>query len=155
MRERNAMWNRNGTVAALAAAVAVIGAGCGSETCSGQTPPIESAPSTCTAGPGAQFTVPLEVCPRCDQAMPTCTIDTTNLAQFETIELVPVSEVCDADPSCPLNSCPATGSPPVVNCVVTAPGTAGAYDLVVVKPDGTEFQTSLTVQEGVSGGGCT
>jgi hypothetical protein len=139
---------RNATFAA-AAALALGIAGCGSEdSCAEQTPPLsDGGVPTCPAMAASQrVTVQVGVCPRCDQGAPTCTVDTTNLGSG-VIELVPLSPVCDANPSCPIvdpASCPLRG----VTCSFTAPA-AGGYTIVVVDEQGADNPAPFTT---VSGG---
>ena len=135
---------------AAAAGLALAAAGCGS-TCSDQTPPLKSAPS-CEVLVSSQITVPLNVCPRCDQAAPRCLVhlDQESLGQ---ITLEPVSEVCDPSTSCPTvdpTTCPATP----LGCTFTAPGSPATYQLIVATPAGVE-QRTLTVIASGSPAGCS
>jgi hypothetical protein len=127
----------------FAAAVGALGAlaGCGDK-CNEQTPPVAGVPN-CTAQAGTQVTVPIQVCPKCDQEASTCTVDMAAIGQ-NVIELVPLSEVCDASSSCPIVdpvSCPARPA----GCTFTAPTTPGDYDLVVVTEAGRQVTRTLTV----------
>jgi len=122
--------------AAVAAALAFVAAGCGNDkNCNEQTPPISGVPS-CGAVANTPVTVPLHVCPRCDQGTPTCTVDMSQVASHA-IELVPLSPVCDANSSCPIVD-PSSCSFAPVNCTFTAPSTTGSYTLVVITPEGTQ-----------------
>jgi hypothetical protein len=125
------MTTRKVLVGLAAAALAILATGCPGKNCGDQTPPVSQVPSTCAAQAGAQVTVPLHVCPKCDQATPTCLVRTEN-ASGGVITLEPVSEVCDPNSSCPIvdpASCPFA----TLNCSFTAPA-AGSYSIVVVTP---------------------
>lgn len=131
----------------LAAAAAVAAAGCGS-TCHDSTPAVSAVPSSCTAPAGAPVTVPVHVCPSCDQSMPTCDVR----FQGGTFVLEPVSQVCDQNPSCPIvdpSSCPFQ----TMDCQFTAPTPGGGPSSfpVVVVTSGPQVQFTLTV----SGSGST
>jgi hypothetical protein len=123
-----------------AAALAVLATGCPGKNCGDQTPPVSQAPASCSAQAGAQVTVPLHVCPKCDQASPTCLVRTDVAGGVITLE--PVSEVCDPSSSCPLvdpASCPFA----TLNCAFTAPPASG-YSVTVVTPSA-PIQFPLTV----------
>ncbi len=131
------MRTRTAAFAVTAAALGIL-AGCGDNKCNDQTPPISAVPS-CTAGAETQVSVPINVCPRCDQGPTTCTVDlaSANPMGGNAIELVPLSPVCEANSSCPIvdpASCPAAA----VNCTFTTPATLGSYTLVVITPEGTQ-----------------
>jgi len=139
--------------ATLAAALGLVVAGCGDNpTCNDQTPPISGVPS-CEAVAGTSVTVPLRVCPRCDQSAPRCAVHMENVGSFA-IQLEPLSEVCEANSSCPLVdplSCPFAP----VNCTFTAPS-AGIYTLVVIDPAGQQIPNKqLTVIAGGTPAACT
>ncbi len=138
--------------AAFVAAAAALGvlAGCGDNKCGDQTPPIAGVPN-CTAAPGSQVTVPLHVCPKCDQGAASCTVDMTNVGRGS-IELVPLSPVCDANSSCPIvdpDSCPAAA----VNCTFAAPA-EGHYTIAVVTPDGTQIPNKTLDVSATGSYGC-
>lgn len=78
---------------------------------------------------GAAVTVKLNVCPRCDQTNDVCTVTLPNTQDPVHIQLDPLVQVCDANPTCPIG-----GSCSVVNCTFTAPA-AGSYTLLVNDPD--------------------
>jgi hypothetical protein len=89
---------------------------------------------------GAPVTVRLGVCPRCDEAYDSCTV--TLPSGDNIIQLDPLVQVCDANPSCPIDpSC----SP--VTCTFQAPPAAAQpYQLLVYDPGtGAPVQTSFTV----------
>lgn len=93
---------------------------------------------------GATVTVNLGVCPRCDQTYDQCTY--TPPAGDGILQLDPLVQTCDANPSCPINpSC----AP--VSCTFTAPA-AGTYTLLVVDPDLGPIEKTFTV---VGAGGAT
>ena len=88
---------------------------------------------TCTGAAavqaGATVTVKLHVCPRCDQAYDVCNVTLPGAGE-SIIQLDPLVQVCDANPSCPVNpGCD------VVNCTFQAPATPRVYDLLVVNGD--------------------
>jgi hypothetical protein len=116
------------------ATVSLLAAGCGgssSTSCSDQTPPVSAAPASCTALTGTKVTVPVRVCPRCDQATPTCLVHTENVSSGQ-ITLEPVSQVCDPSTSCPPVD-PASCSFQALACEFTAPA-PGSYQLIVATP---------------------
>jgi hypothetical protein len=129
---------------ALSAALAVVAAGCGSnKSCTDATPEVSAVPASCSAVAGASVTVPLHVCPRCDQSFPACDVHPLNGSQ---LVLEPVSQVCDPNSSCPLvdpASCPFS----TLNCTFTAPG-PGTYQLVVVTPEGATQRDLVVVASG-------
>lgn len=96
--------------------------------CPTQTPKIatDGVPACSGIQAGAPVTVRIGVCPRCDETYDSCTV---TLPQGDaTIQLDPLVQVCDANPSCPLNpSC----SP--VTCTFQAPA-AGSYEILVYDP---------------------
>lgn len=129
------------TLAAAAAAVLAT-TGCPGKNCNDQTPPVSQVPSgTCSVQAGATVTVPMHVCPKCDQGTPTCMVHTENAAGG-VITLEPVAEVCDPNSSCPLvdpASCPFA----TLNCQFTAP--ASSVTISVVTPGNPEtFQLAVT-----------
>jgi len=123
-------WIRTASLA-LSAALALAVAGCGSNnTCVDATPPVSAVPGACSAQSGAAVTVPVHVCPKCDQSMPTCVVHPENGGQ---ILVEPVSQVCDPNSSCPIvdpASCPFA----TLNCQLTAPP-AGSYTILVNTPE--------------------
>jgi hypothetical protein len=101
----------------------------------------------CTGGAavqaGAQVTVRIGVCPRCDEAYDSCTV--TPPAGDGTIQLDPLVQVCDANPSCPI----AGGSCSPVTCTFQAPP-AGNYQILVYDPASNQVvsQPFTTVSSG-------
>ena len=128
------------TLATLAAAaLALAAAGCGDK-CNDQTPPVKAVPD-CEVVEGTAVTVPVQVCPRCDQASPRCIVhvDATQ------IQLEPLSEVCDPSSSCPIVD-PVSCQFAPLSCTFTAPpASADPYQIVVVTPDGGSKVRDLTV----------
>ncbi|HEX9243227.1 MAG TPA: hypothetical protein VF875_12355 [Anaeromyxobacter sp.] len=128
----------------LAASLGLLATGCGEvpgAKCGDQTPPVSGAPASCTALAGTKVTVPVRVCPRCDQATPRCLVHTENASGGQ-ITLEPIAEVCDPSTSCPPVD-PASCSFQPLDCEFTAPA-PGHYQLVVATP-GTALDTPLTV----------
>jgi hypothetical protein len=126
-------------VLAAASALALAAAGCGDNKCKDETPAVSQVPASCTAVAGSTVTMPVHVCPKCDQGTPTCDAHPLNGGQ---IVLEPISQVCDPNSSCPLvdpASCPFA----TMSCSFPAPA-VGSYNLVVVTPEGT-IQRPLTV----------
>lgn len=156
------MRNRKATVGAVAVAALVLGvAGCnGGDSCSDQTPPLsdngpaaDGVPDCPPMAASQRVTVQLGVCPRCDQGPPTCTVDMSALATDDTIQLVPLSPVCDANPSCPIvdpASCPLRG----VTCSFTAPA-AGNYRIVVIDEQAGQHTGTFDVIATGGGNSCT
>jgi hypothetical protein len=137
------MPSRGTSTLGLAALAALsLAAGCGSPAaqCGDQTPPVSAAPASCTAVTGTRVTVPVRVCPRCDQATPTCLVHAENASGGQ-ITLEPVAEVCEPG-SCPTVD-PATCQFQALGCVFTAPA-PGTYQLIVATP-GNPLETPLTV----------
>lgn len=136
--------NRALTLAAALAAV-LTATGCPGKNCNDATPPVSGVPTSCSAAAGTQVTVPIRVCPKCDQATPTCLVHAENAAGGR-VTLEPVSEVCDPNSSCPIQGTCLTAP---LNCTFTMP--SGPVIVTVVTPENPmEFQVALTG----SGGSC-
>jgi hypothetical protein len=127
-------------VLAAVAALPLALAACDNK-CPTQNPKIASGGvPTCTGGAalqaGAPVTVKIGVCPRCDESYDTCTVTLPDQTSSQ-IQLDPLVQVCNADPSCPLppSSCSA------VSCTFTAPA-AGNYTVIVFDPT-----TSSTLEQ--------
>jgi hypothetical protein len=132
------------TLLALSAALAVLAAGCGSSnSCTDATPEVSAVPASCTAVAGSSVTMPVHVCPKCDQSFPACDVHPLNGTQ---LVLEPVSQVCDPNSSCPVVD-PATCPFATLNCTFTAPA-AGTYQLVVVTPEGATQRDLVVVASG-------
>ncbi|HSD21108.1 MAG TPA: hypothetical protein VLC54_13770 [Anaeromyxobacter sp.] len=123
---------------AIAACAAAVGlSGCG-ESCPTETPKVEAfATSGCTATPGATVTVPLRLCPTCNQTAASCDVDVSQASRSNEIFLDPVVEACQS-----ASSCPPTCDPNAINCSFAAPSQPGRYDLIVFDP-----ATNTTLQE--------
>lgn len=116
---------------AAAAALPLALAACDNK-CPTQNPKIAAGGvPTCTGASAVQanvsVTVRLNVCPRCDQAYDACNV--TLPSGDNIIQLDPLVQVCEADPSCPV--VPGCN---VVSCTFQAPA-AGSYQLLVNDPD--------------------
>jgi len=128
------------TLTLAAAFVAVLGvAGCGSsKNCNDTTPPVGNLNTSvsCAAQAGAPVTVSFHVCPKCDQASPTCIVHAQDAAAGQ-ITLEPVSEVCDPNSSCPIIT-PESCLLPTLSCRFTAPSTTSPVNVTIVTPTGNE-----------------
>jgi hypothetical protein len=129
-----------------ACAIAVGLSGCGEVTsgCPTETPKVEAfATSGCTATPGSTVTVPLRLCPTCNQTGASCDVDLSEASSGD-IFLDPVVEACES-----ANSCPPTCDQNAINCSFAAPP-PGSYRLVVFDPasDSTIVTTLQVVQSG-------
>jgi hypothetical protein len=131
----------------VAAALAAFAAGCGNEKCSDQTPPVQNV-QDCTVAEASPVSIQIRACPRCDQAAPRCLVRMENVgtaANPGTIQLEALSEVCDANSSCPIVN-PSSCAAGAVTCTFTAPAQAALpYGIVVVTPEGTTIDRTLTV----------
>ncbi len=131
----------------LAAAVAAVltATGCPGKNCNDATPPVGTlnTSGSCTAQPGAPVTVKFHVCPKCDQAAPTCIVHAENAAAGQ-ITLEPVAEVCDPNSSCPIITAPSC-TLPTLDCSFTAPTSTGNVNVTIVTPTGQEsFQLAVS-----------
>jgi hypothetical protein len=141
---------------ALALAVAAFAAGCGdNKNCSDATPPVKNTPASCTAVVGSPLNVPINTCPRCDQATPTCDVHSPGGGAFT---LEPVSQVCDPNSSCPIPDIPSCAAAPV-QCTLSAALTQTldpnqSYTLNIVNENGGVIARPLTVVASGSAG-CT
>jgi len=128
-------------ILAAAAVLPLALAACDSK-CPTQNPKIAAGgvPTCNNIQAGAPVTVRIGVCPRCDEAYDSCTVTLPDASDPVNIQLDPLVQVCDANPSCPVSpSC----NP--VTCTFTAPA-AGAYQLFVFDPTtGAPVQTPFTV----------
>jgi hypothetical protein len=132
-------------VIAITACAAAVGlSGCG-DSCPTETPKVEAfATSGCTATPGSLVTVPLRLCPTCNQTAASCEVDLSQASSGD-IFLDPVVEACES-----ATSCPPTCDPNAVNCSFAAPS-PGAYRLIVFDPStNSSIQTPLQVVAGGS-----
>jgi len=135
-------------ILAAAAALPLALAACDNK-CPTQNPKLATngVPTCSNVQQVAPVTVRIGVCPRCDEAYDSCTV--TMPQGDNIIQLDPLVQVCDANPSCPVSpSC----SP--VTCTFQAP-TAGDYQLLVYDPaTGAPVQTPFTVVPAGGTGSC-
>jgi hypothetical protein len=105
--------------------------GCG-ETCPTETPAKVDRIGSCVAQPGATVSVPVQLCPTCNQSGATCDVDLSAVASSGTIQLDPTVEACENVTTCatPTPSCEV--SP--FTCTFAAPMEPGDYDLIVFDP---------------------
>ena len=136
-----------------AAALSLVIAGCGTNTCPTESAKIASSGGVATGVPtcadiqaGAAVTVKLGVCPRCDQTYDACNV-TLPTATDGNLQLDPLVQVCQASNSCPAPSCAA------VTCTFTAPA-AGSYSLLVYDPDLGPISRPFTVVNGGTSTSC-
>jgi hypothetical protein len=94
---------------------------------------------------GATVQVKLGVCPRCDQANDVCTYEPPQ--GDTTLQLDPLVQTCDANPSCPIG-----GTCAPVTCTFKAPAVGGTYTLRVIDADLGAIDRTFTV---VDSGGTT
>lgn len=101
----------------------------------------------CTGGSaiqaGAQTTIRIGVCPRCDESYDQCNV--TMPAGDNIIQLDPLVQVCEPSNSCGTEACN------LVTCTFTAPATPGTYRLFVNSSNVGLIEQSLEVVG--SGGG--
>jgi hypothetical protein len=118
---------------AFAFAAVLTFTGCPSKNCSDANPAVSAVPTGCSAEAGAQVTVPVRVCPRCDQAAPTCQVSTSGIAAGA-VTVEPVSEVCDPSSSCDIVPSCLTNA---LECTFTAsmPTVGNTIQVTVVTPD--------------------
>ena len=137
------MRTRSLVLVAFALALGVAAVGCG-KNCNDQTPPVSGAPN-CQAAAGSAVTIPLRICPKCDQGTPECLVHLENVGGGQ-ISLEPVASVCDPNSSCPIVD-PASCLFAPVSCTFTAPA-VGSYNVVVVTPEGAAQRTLTVVASG-------
>lgn len=130
---------------ALAAAAVITTTGCPSKNCSDASPQVSAAPTACTASTGSKVTVPVRVCPKCDQSTPTCVVHADNIAAGSVL-IEPITEVCDPNSGCPINGTCLTNP---LSCSFTAPAAAGTVTVTVNDPDSPRTFT-LTVNAGAA-----
>jgi len=137
-------------ILAAAAALPLALAACDNK-CPTQNPKLATngVPTCSNVQAGAPVTVRIGVCPRCDEAYDSCTVTLPDATDPVNIQLDPLVQVCDADPSCPISpSC----SP--VTCTFQAPA-AGDYQLMVFDPTtGAPVQTPFTTVTSGGTGSC-
>jgi hypothetical protein len=128
------MRNRNVIVAAIAAALAVFVAGCGSDSCKSEQMAVDenTLPQSCSVAASQPVTVSFQTCALCNQGTPTCDVDTSQMATLGVVEINALGEACDPGNSCPTPSCGLNGADlRTVSCTFMAPATGGPLDVVV------------------------
>jgi hypothetical protein len=108
--------------ATLAAALAVLAAGCGNDTCPTESPEVSKLGS-CTASANQTVSFPVVLCPTCNQTLSSCEADLSSVgAGSGTIFLNPVVEACTSSSSCGAGCSPSTNA-----CTFRTPSTPGNY----------------------------
>jgi hypothetical protein len=133
---------------ALAAAALAV-SGCG-ESCPTETPAKVEALGSCTAAPGGTVTVPVRLCPTCNQTGAECQVDTSQ-ATSGFIQLDPTVEACETASSCgaPTPTCQANP----LTCTFTAPAVEDTYTLIVFdQSTQNTIEGTLTVSSNVTPG---
>jgi hypothetical protein len=132
---------------AVGLAAALAASGCGDK-CPTESPAKVQAIQSCTAAPGAQVSVQIQLCPTCNQSGATCSVDTSG-AGSGSIELDPTVEACDSVSTCP-STAPSCSVGPLT-CTFTAPSTPDRYQLLVYDPStGGTIAGTLDVGSGPS-----
>jgi hypothetical protein len=111
--------------ATLAAALAVLAAGCGNDKCPTESPEVTKL-GNCTALAGDTVSYPIQLCPTCNQTLSSCEADLSDVgAGSGTIFLNPTVEACTSSSSCGTgcNLNPTT-------CTFRAPSAAGTYTVL-------------------------
>ena len=111
---------RQYTAGALAIAGAVLlASGCGGTSCPTETPAQIQKVGQCQATLGATVSVPVQLCPTCNQTGARCQVDASSVASSGIIQLDPTVEACDNVSTCssPAPSCQVG---PLM-CAVTVP----------------------------------
>jgi hypothetical protein len=126
-------------MAALTVAAGAIA--CGNK-CPTETPAQVQALGSCTAPPGGTVSVPVRLCPTCNQTGASCTADTSQAASGY-IHLDTTVEACDNVSTC-ASQAPACEANPLI-CTLTAPSSAGTYTLVVFDSTNQQITGTLTV----------
>ena len=115
-------------VIAITVCAAAVGLSACGDKCPTETPQVDAV-ANCTATAGSTVTVPLRLCPTCNQTAASCDVDTSQAASSGIIQLDPVVEACESASSC------APGCDPnAINCTFAAPSQPGPYDLIVFNP---------------------
>ncbi len=134
--------------ATLAAALAVLAAGCGNDKCPTESPEVNTL-GDCTALANQTVDYPLRLCPTCNQTPSSCEADLSGVgAGSGTIFLNPTVEACTSS-----SSCGAGCSLNPTTCTFRAPSTPGTY--VVSAYDPAHPSTPKTGTLTVSGSGST
>ena len=142
---------RQYTASALAAAGAllVVASGCGTK-CPTETPQVQQI-GNCTAKPGDTVSVPVRLCPTCNQTGATCAVDTSQVGSSGIIQLDPTVEACDSVSSCGTPSPTCQTNP--LTCTFTVPANTpnGTIKLSAFDPaTSQEVSGTLTVSANVS-----
>ncbi len=120
---------------AAAAALALLAAACGDDTCPTESPQVDDL-ADCTQVTGQLVSYQLRLCPTCDQVVSSCDVEISG----NTIFLDPKVETCD-----PSNTCPPTCQANPSTCDFTAPA-PGAYVVQAYDPATSGTRTgTLTV----------
>ena len=82
-------------VIAITACAAAVGLSACGDKCPTETPQVDAV-ANCTARPGSTVTVPLRLCPTCNQTAASCDVDTSQAASSGIIQLDPVVEACES-----------------------------------------------------------
>jgi hypothetical protein len=127
-------------MAAVAIAAGAIACG---DKCPTETPAQVQAIGSCTAPPGATVSVPVRLCPTCNQTGASCSVDTSQ-AGTGYIQLDPTVEACANVSTCS-SQAPACEANPLT-CTFTVPSGLPTYKLVVFDPStNQQLMGTLTV----------
>lgn len=133
----------------LVAAAALMASGCGEDRCPTEAPKTEDFQQTCAAAsPGEVVSIPVTLCPTCNQQLAGCTADQISPSQILLDPVVEActSDTCDQGPTCDLF--PAA-------CTFTAPNTADVFFIeVLADPDAAQPTWHQMVLD-TTGAGCT
>ncbi len=127
-------------IIAIGACAAAVGLSACGEKCPTETPRVDAV-AGCTATPGSTVSVPLRLCPTCNQSAASCDVDLSQATSSGTIQLDPVVEACEN-----ANSCPPGCDLNAINCTFAAPSQVGTYEILVYNPaTNTTISTRLDV----------
>ncbi|WP_242346909.1 hypothetical protein [Anaeromyxobacter terrae] len=130
-------------IIAIGACAAAVGLSACGEKCPTETPRVDAL-AGCTAAPGSTVTVPLRLCPTCNQTAASCDVDMSQATTSGVIQLDPVVEACES-----ANSCPPGCDLNAINCTFAAPSQPGTYQLLVYNPaTNTTIPNTLVVASG-------
>lgn len=130
---------------ALLLAGALVASGCGTS-CPTETPAKIEAIGSCTAKPGDTVSVPVRLCPTCNQSGATCQVDTHAAGSSGLIQLDPTVEACENVSTCSSPTPQCQTNP--LTCTFTAPA-AGNYTLLVLDQSSNQtIQGTLVVDPG-------
>lgn len=132
---------------ALLLAGALVASGCGTK-CPTESPAQVSAIGSCTAKPGDTVSVPVRLCPTCNQSGATCDVD-TSASSSGIIQLDPTVEACQNVTSCGAPTATCETNP--LTCTFTVPSNAsGRITLLVIDGAGTQLTGTLDVASNVT-----